>query len=119
MKRLVSLTVIVGLLFFAVVGLYRAEAAQKKGGAKSGGATLYQQHCAKCHGADGKGIESLDPPDLTKAGGSQKEYLEVINNGKGIMPGYKDSLSQAQIQALLKHVLSFSKPAAKSKSRKA
>ena len=115
MKRLISLIVVLCMLTLAIVALKQAAVAQKKSSAKStGGAALYQQHCAKCHGTDGKGIESLQPPDLTKGQGSDKQYLDAIANGRGIMPGYKGTLSQAQIQALLKHVRSFS---AKSKKR--
>jgi mono/diheme cytochrome c family protein len=117
MKRFVSLTVILGLMAFAAAALSGPAAAQKKGGAKSSAAGLYQQHCAKCHGADGKGIEGLEPPDLTKNGGSDKSYHDAIANGRGIMPGYKDTLSAAQIQALVRHVRAFSKPAARSKKK--
>lgn len=115
MKRFVSLTVVFCMLTLAAVTFRQAAVAQKKGGAKaSSGAALYQQHCAKCHGADGKGIESLQPPDLTRANGSDKQYLDAITNGRGMMPPYKGTLSQAQMQALLRHIRSFS---AKSKKK--
>lgn len=100
------------LLFFvaAFVSLaWRESNAQPgKGGSA---ATLYQQHCVKCHGADGKGIESLQPPNFTdakwQAAHSDKELSNAIRNGKGTMPGYKSTLSTAQISSLVKHVRSF------------
>lgn len=116
MKRFVSLTVMFGLLLFFAAAWHEPASAQKKGGGKSSGAALYQQHCAKCHGADGKGIEGLEPPDLTQVKASDKEFLDAIANGRGMMPAYKSTLSAAQIQALVKHVRSFSRPA-KSKKK--
>lgn len=69
-------------------------------------AALYKQHCSKCHAADGKGIESLEPPDMT----SEKWQTETtddaiaaaIKEGKGIMPGFSDTLKPAEITAMVK-----------------
>lgn len=73
---------------------------------------LYSAQCAKCHGADGKGLSSLpDIPDFTDAkwqtSRSDQQIADSINNGGRIMPGFKDTLSTADIQALVKQVRAF------------
>jgi mono/diheme cytochrome c family protein len=86
---------------------------------KSTAAATYQSQCAKCHGEDGKGIESLPGiPNFADASWqaqhTDKELSDAISGGKGIMPPYKDKLSAAEITALVKHIRSF---AAKSKKK--
>ncbi len=120
MKR--QLSVIVVLL--AVVGLIAVGAsAQTKGKAPAKGkagagkavdaAAIYKQQCAKCHAADGKGIESLEPPDMTKADWHAKttdqQIQAAIKEGKGIMPGFGETLSAPQISALVKFVRTLKK----------
>lgn len=48
--------------------------------------SVYQNSCASCHGDDLTGAVG---PDLTAVGGSlsQDEIEEIINEGKGSMPG--------------------------------
>ena len=117
MKRIVSLSIIIAAAVVSI-GLARYDAtsaaAQGSKGKKSDVAGLYQAQCAKCHGADGKGIESLpDIPNFAdaawQAAHPDKELLASIKNGKGIMPGYKDTMSAAEISAMVKHVRSFAK----------
>jgi cbb3-type cytochrome c oxidase subunit III len=76
-------------------------------------AAIYKQQCAKCHAADGKGIPSLEPPDMTSAEWqtktTDKEIETAIKEGKGIMPGFSDTLSAAQIAALVKYVRTLKK----------
>jgi cytochrome c6 len=76
-------------------------------------ATLFRSKCAMCHGADGAGSEvgkSLNIPDL-RSQAVQKlpnaELIEIISNGKGGMPSFKNSLSPDQIHALVMHVRSL------------
>ena len=128
MKKTLSLTIILvaSILFVtAVSAQLSTSAAQSSKGKKADASALYQQQCAKCHSADGKGIESLkgaDIPDFTdakwQAAHTDKEITEAINNGKGIMPGFKDAISAEETSALVKHVRSFAAGAAKSKKKK-
>jgi mono/diheme cytochrome c family protein len=72
-------------------------------------AGTYQSQCAKCHGQDGKGIESLPGiPNFADAGWqskhTDKELSDAISGGKGIMPPYKDKLSAAEITGLVKYI---------------
>lgn len=126
MKRTLSL----GILLLAIVGIGaivaggpasaqtgkgKAKAPAGKGKTAAGKAVdavaLYKQQCAKCHAADGKGIESLEPPDMTseawQAKMTDQQIEDSIKEGKGIMPGFKDTLSAAQITALVKHLRTF------------
>jgi len=120
--RLKTFTLL-GVLAFAVVILNLSAAGAAPSQAKGKGsdaATVYTAQCAKCHGADGKGIQSIgDIPNFTdatwQASKTDKQLSDGIGNGAGIMPGFKESLSSSQINALVKHVRSFGPKAAKKK----
>jgi mono/diheme cytochrome c family protein len=78
---------------------------------------IYDAKCVKCHGADGKGIKSLEPPDFTdpkwQASRTNTKLINAINNGKDTMPGFKDAISPADVRALVQLVRGFApKPAA-------
>ncbi len=112
---LVPVLVAIALLVSATWSESAAQTGKSKGGG-GGTAGLYQKHCAKCHLANGKGLESLKPPDMTSEKW-QKEHTDEaiaknIRDGKGVMPGYKDILTPAQITAMVKYVRAFGpKPA--------
>jgi mono/diheme cytochrome c family protein len=112
------LTLILVLLSVVVLGssAWVESAAQSKSPA-GGTATLYTKHCAKCHLEDGKGLESLSPPNFTdskwQAERTNAALLKSIREGQGTMPPYKDVLTAAQINALVKHVRGFKPKAAK------
>ena len=121
MKKAISVLIPIIALSFFISTAFRASvvSAQSSKG-KSGGsaAAIYDTQCAKCHGKNGKGIESLQPPDFTdakwQASVSTKALTDGIRNGKGVMPGFKDALSPAQLSAMVKYVRAFgAKPAAK------
>jgi cbb3-type cytochrome c oxidase subunit III len=98
------------LPIFAVVILVAARpevTAQSKGGIVG----VYNTQCAKCHAENGKGIESLQPPDFTdakwQASRTNKQLVTGINNGVGVMPGFKGALKPAQVAALVGYVRAF------------
>ena len=71
----------------------------------------FQVHCAMCHGPDGRGDtvigKSAKIPDLHSAAVQQQSdeaLAELIANGKGAMPPFKNSLSSEQIHALVGYV---------------
>lgn len=76
--------------------------------------TDYRTKCAICHGPDGSGStvgKSMKVPDLRSQTVQKKpdsELSGIISNGKGAMPSFKSSLSDAQIQALVAHVRAMS-----------
>jgi cytochrome c oxidase cbb3-type subunit 3 len=72
--------------------------------------------CAACHGTDGTGNRQLGAPDLSNRawlyGGSATTIAETINKGRqGVMPAWKDVLSDAEIHLVSAYVFSLSNPA--------
>ena len=55
------------------------------------GEQLYQMYCVRCHGSDGakgaSGAKNLKDSQLSKA-----EIMQIISNGKGVMPSYKNTI---------------------------
>jgi mono/diheme cytochrome c family protein len=83
---------------------------------------LWDQNCKKCHGEDGKGQtkmgEKLKVKDYTDAkvqdAMKDEEMIKAIKDGvkegdSTKMKAFGDTLSDADIKALVKHVRSFKK----------
>jgi cytochrome c553 len=77
---------------------------------RSEGEKLYREHCADCHGLDGRGntVREMGQPyaDLTddswKFGGEDGQIANAIREGSfGLMPGFQEKLNDQQIQALV------------------
>lgn len=69
--------------------------------------SLYNIHCASCHGRDGrsnttKGRET-DADDIT-GGISTAKTIRVVTNGRGDMPSFKRKLTAAQISSIARYV---------------
>lgn len=75
------------------------------------GAPLYQEHCASCHGAKGKDVETanLASGDHLKRIGDDR-FIKTTANGTDVMPGFGKKaggeLSDDQINAILNHLKS-------------
>lgn len=82
----------------------------------SQGEALYNANCASCHGNPGKNnsLKSLNPipPDLSMTP-SQKlndgELLYIISNGAGIMPSFKNILSEEKAWYVISYLRGFNK----------
>ena len=79
--------------------------------AQTGGEATYKAKCQICHGASGAGDTSagramnakpFTDPILMKR--SDASILTVLNSGAGKMPGYKDKLTEHQLQEVLDYV---------------
>lgn len=86
---------------------------------------LYKQHCAKCHGPEGKGDgeqlkkvkgKAVDWTNKAEMGKLTDEYLlDIIWSGGGgvgkskVMPAYKAKLKEDDAKALATFVRSFAK----------
>ncbi len=81
------------------------------------GKAIYEAKCAKCHGADGKGVDKfkkqgvkdMTDPNWQKAHSDAKIKAD-INNGKGdFMPAWKGKLKSAEINAVVQHIRKLAK----------
>jgi mono/diheme cytochrome c family protein len=68
---------------------------------------VYMQHCAMCHGADGKGITAARTPNFAdsdwQASRSDQALIDALTKGtdKG-MPAFEGQLSPAQIDEMIR-----------------
>jgi cytochrome c6 len=85
-------------------------------------AANWEQHCTKCHGADGKGETKMGKKAGVKDYTDAKVQAEIKDDaafkavkeglkkdGKELMKPYADKLSDDEIKALLAHVRTFAK----------
>ena len=81
--------------------------------AQRGGAAIYAQNCARCHGTDGraqtkKGRET-DAVDLTSDDWKPDSAHDarIVANGKKSMPAFGRKLSSTQINAVVQYIRRF------------
>lgn len=78
------------------------------------GPRLYEQHCARCHGVDGRGVEDQAPiPDFgDRAAMDRRTSMELrgaIRMGKPPrMPAFGREFTEASVKVLEAHVRSLS-----------
>ena len=77
------------------------------------GGKVFQQNCAACHGADGKGNQTLGAPNLTDEvwlyDGSREGIAQSVRGGRAnVMPAQKDMLQEEKIHLLAAYVYSLS-----------
>lgn len=76
------------------------------------GKATFEQTCAACHSADGKGNPMLGAPNLTDSiwlhGGSEGAIINTIANGhQGQMPAHLERLGETRTKLLAAYVLSL------------
>lgn len=77
------------------------------------GAKVFKDHCAMCHGPDGKGRPEFKTPNFTdskvQASITDAQIVETITNGrKGTaMPAWRNDLSADEIKAAAAHIRFF------------
>ncbi len=80
----------------------------------------FNDKCARCHGADGRGEtvvgRMLSVPDFTdedwwKKATRDGRFIESITEGKNEMPAFGKKLSRQEIRSLVAYVRRFGKPA--------
>ncbi|MDP2964274.1 MAG: cytochrome-c oxidase, cbb3-type subunit III [Sulfurimicrobium sp.] len=77
------------------------------------GKPKFDQTCAACHMPEGTGMHALGAPNLTDKvwlyGSSEAAVIETIAKGRnGVMPAWKDFLSEAKIHLLAAYVYGLS-----------
>jgi cytochrome c6 len=104
----ILLVLFVGLTLF-VVSIARAN----PGPDSAASTATYRTKCAMCHGQDGGGSEvgkSMNIPDL-RSPAVQKlpdaQLAQIISDGKGGMPAFKNSLSEDQVHSLVAYIRSL------------
>ena len=75
------------------------------------GETTYQQFCVACHQTDGSGMNGMLAVNFGKSDRLDKTDEELIASVKdgvrgsiGVMPGWKSSLSDAQITSVVAYI---------------
>jgi mono/diheme cytochrome c family protein len=68
------------------------------------GKTIFAQTCGSCHTLADAGTTGTVGPNLDAAKPSQALVVDRVTNGQGAMPSFKDSLDEAQIQAVAEYV---------------
>ncbi len=89
----------------AVVDYVLTLSGGKKTGAYVKGAEIFQNQCAACHGADGRGMKTVGAPNLTDkiwlyGGDRQTVYQTVYNARAGVMPAWSTRLDENTIRQL-------------------
>ncbi len=82
------------------------------------GAVLYRQHCAKCHGAEGRADTwrgylyfARDLGNARwQAAQEDADLRAAIAEGPGMMPAYRDRLSSDDLTALVQHLRTLRRP---------
>lgn len=76
--------------------------------AQADGKAVFQKNCAACHQASGKGIPGAFPAlaGSTFVQGPAQDAATVLLKGRGGMPDFSASLSDAEIAAVLTYVRS-------------
>lgn len=79
------------------------------------GKKIFETICAACHGADGKGNQTIGAPNLTDNiwlhGGSIEDIRESITHGRiNHMPAHLERLGETRVKLLAAYVYSLSRP---------
>lgn len=85
-----------------------ATTAAATSGAAIDGSALYSANCASCHKADGSGGAPFPAlaHDARVTAKDPTALIGEVEKGKGIMPGYRAKLSNAEIAGLLTYIRS-------------
>ena len=69
------------------------------------GAAVYSANCASCHMGEGQGVPGLFPALANSAivNGPAEDMIDLVLNGKNMMPAFKDQLNDVDIAAAITH----------------
>jgi cbb3-type cytochrome c oxidase subunit III len=70
------------------------------------GKSIFTSNCASCHTLSDAGTSGNVGPNLDSSKPSRERVIDRVTNGQGQMPPFKDSLDEAQIQAVADYVSS-------------
>jgi mono/diheme cytochrome c family protein len=72
------------------------------------GREVYNRKCTACHGEDGT-LGLSGATDLSKSALDSASIVDIVRNGKGVMTPFKDILSEKEIQAVSRYIISLRK----------
>ncbi len=75
-----------------------------QGDPKAGNAVFASAGCESCHTLAAAGSSGAVGPNLDQAKPPASLVVDRVTNGKGVMPSFKDSLSEQQIQDVAAYV---------------
>lgn len=113
LKIAVILSSAVLLLILACFGGQPGVAADTAAVSSVGGAEVYANNCARCHGADGKAKTAkgrqVGAVDLTIDEWTPNEARDtrIISKGKGSMPAFKSKLTADEITSVARYIVRF------------
>jgi cytochrome c553 len=106
------------MILFAGLTLFVSSIVRANLGPDSVASTAtFRTKCAVCHGPDGRGSavgRSMTVPDLRSPEVQKQpddQLAQLISDGKGAMPSFKNSLSEGQIHGLVTYIRSLHRPA--------
>lgn len=69
------------------------------------GKDVYAANCVSCHQANGNGVDGLFPALNGSAivNGDAAAMIDIVLNGKNLMPPFKDQLNDADLAAVITH----------------
>lgn len=74
---------------------------------ESSGASIFAEHCASCHGADGSGGQGPALGDGVVAEAfTEDEMRAVVSHGRNGMPPFADTLTDDELDAVVTYVRS-------------
>ena len=82
------------------------ETTEAQGDPVAGKAVFTSAGCASCHTLVDAGTTGTVGPNLDAASPSYDKVVERVTNGQGVMPPFKDTLSEQQIQDVAAYVSS-------------
>ncbi len=94
------------IIFFAFFFLFSACNSILQENEKLTGVQIYKSRCLSCHGADGRmgvnGAKELPASTL-----SIDQRIEVVKNGRNIMPAFNSLLTESQIVAVVEYTMTL------------
>ena len=82
------------------------ETTEAQGDPAAGKAVFTSAGCTSCHTLADAGATGTVGPNLDAASPSDDKVIERVTNGQGVMPPFKDTLSEQQIQDVAAYVSS-------------
>ena len=95
----------VRILFF-ILSAFLLMCTDRNAGAQADGQTLFRQNCVFCHGVRGD-LRTNGAHDLRSSAMGLEERMLVISQGRNLMTGFGDRLTQEQIRKVAEYSMSL------------